>query len=480
MSNKFIVLLFLLILIVLPQRSLYPATIQLKNDYIEIIGDPATGRFIIKTTGGDPSLTSDQNVFLLYEDYPPTSFTTLKIDDVIYKFGDDKGIYTTRLMERDDIMTAVWSVNMIEISQKLRFVKGPTTGNMDTVEISYSVLNKDDKVHTVGVRIMLDTYLGKEDGAPFRIPQLGNITTENMLQGKDVPEYWYSFDDLGAPTVRAQGTLILPQSLAPDKIIFTSWERFNKYLWDFDIIPGRSFRRSVIGALDSALAVFWEGRPIQPGDSLNVKTYYGLYGASIYKGKIFNISLGGPVQTSGNPFTVTADIQNISPYLIKDATAEIILPNGLKLNTGDSNSKNLGEMNIKGVQKTFWTLVPDRTESGYITFKVQVKGWANGVEENEIVERRIECNIEKKKVEYSLYDFSDINDILKKINQSLDKNNQKLDNIQQYLQSGETSKYPKAKATSDRDEIKKRIDNVQEIKKKIPEALQSSVKYEKK
>ncbi|MDD5066716.1 MAG: hypothetical protein PHF84_06675 [bacterium] len=467
----------LFFLIMLLPVLVFSGVIEMKNEFIKIIGDPDTGRFIIKTTGGDPALPSDQNSLLLYEDYPPTSFTTLKMDESVYKFGDEKGTFSVRMNERENTITAVWSVANIELNQKLRFVKGPTTGNLDTVEISYNVLNKDFKEHQVGVRVMLDTYLGKEDGAPFRIPQLGDITSEKALLPNELPDYWYSYDDLAEPSVRAQGTLKVADSVMPDKVIYASWERFNKYLWDFETKPGRSFRRSVIGPADSAVAIFWNQRSLKPNENYIVRTYYGLYGASLFKGKVFNISLGGPVQTAGEPVTVTADVQNISPFTAKGCTAEIILPNGLKLGETEESKKSLEDIAINQIKKTFWSLVPTMEATGYVTFKVVVKGMVNGKEEKETVERRIEVKGEKKKTAYTLFDLSELNRILKAINGNMDENNKKLDELNALIQSSEAPVYPRDQAKSDQGGIKTREKNVKDVKSQIPEAVKAAVKH---
>lgn len=273
-----------LILFLLVPVLMFASLIEMKNKFIKVIADTETARFILKTTGGDPNLDSDQDSLLLYEDYPPTSFTTVQVDGREYKFGsDENGMFTTRLMKRNDMITTVWNIRNIDVRQTLKIVKGPTTGNLDTLEIIYDVVNRDNKPHEVGVRVMLDTYLGKEDGAPYRIPQKGNITEEKMLKGSELPEYWYSYDDLSKPTVIAQGSLKIEGSPDPDKIIFASWERFNKYLWDFTIKPGRSFRRSIIGPLDSALAMYWPIGKLEPNNNYILRTYYGLMSREVIK-----------------------------------------------------------------------------------------------------------------------------------------------------------------------------------------------------
>lgn len=480
MSNKRTKLFVLPAVLLFTCFALDGAVLEMKNDYIRIIGDPETGRFILKTTGGDPALTSDQNALLLYEDYPPTSFTTIQVDETVYKFGDNTGNFSVRMNEREGVITAVWNVGNTEVNQKLKIVKGPTTGNPDTVEASYNVINKDFREHSIGVRIMLDTYLGREDGAPFRVPELGDITSEQELKKSELPDYWYSYDDLAEPTVRAQGTVKIPDNPLPDKIIFASWERFNKYLWDFEIKPGRTFRRSIIGPPDSAVAILWSPKVLKPNENLMVKTYYGLYGASLAKGKVFNISLGGPVETAGEPVTVTADVQNISPFTAKRVTATIFPPPGLKSGEGDTAVKGLEDINTKQIKKSSWSLLPTMAETGYVTFKVEVKGMVNGKEEKETVERRIEVKGAKKQTDYTLFDLSEINRIIRLISDSMGENNKKLDEINALLQSGPSPVYPKETAQSDRQNISRRKGNVKEAKGQIPAAVKSAVKQGKK
>ena len=75
-------------------------------------------------------------------------------------------------------------MNIQEITQRLQIVQNSENGVEDTVRISYSAKNTTDELHTVGFRIMLDTMLGYNDGAPFKIPGIGNVTSELELVGK--------------------------------------------------------------------------------------------------------------------------------------------------------------------------------------------------------------------------------------------------------------------------------------------------------
>jgi hypothetical protein len=279
------------------------------------------------------------------------------------------------MMIRDNTIVCTWTINNIEVTQLLEFATGPNTGRMDSVKISYAVQNKDFQAHEIGVRVLLDTFLGRNDGSPFRIPGVGEVTTETVFQGDKVPDYWYAFDDLGEPSVRAQGTLRAEGLTPPSSILFASWNRFEKNLWDIAPIEGRTFRRSGIGPLDSANAVYWNPVKVDPQGRIGVATMYGLYGATILKGEAFSLSLGGPKNTKGEEVVITADIQKTAQYPATEVVAEIKVPEGLSLAQGDTAVKQIGDIvSNNQVVKQSWALVPDGRAQGEIEYEVTVRG----------------------------------------------------------------------------------------------------------
>ena len=70
-------------------------------------------------------------------------------------------------------------------TQSLSIVENEYTGKPDTIAITYTMTNNDNIAHNVGIRIMLDTMLGNNDGAPFRVPGYGNVTKELELTGRE-------------------------------------------------------------------------------------------------------------------------------------------------------------------------------------------------------------------------------------------------------------------------------------------------------
>jgi hypothetical protein len=55
------------------------------------------------------------------------------------------------------------------VTQVVEVVRGKTNV-LDTCLVRYQLENRDSVPHKVGLRFMLDTYIGAEDGVPFAIP----------------------------------------------------------------------------------------------------------------------------------------------------------------------------------------------------------------------------------------------------------------------------------------------------------------------
>ena len=79
----------------------------------------------------------------------------------------------------------------VSFTQTVEIVPGEQSQLLDTCLVRYVIENQDDKPHRVGLRFLLDTYIGDNDGVPFTIPgdsQLCDTTKE--FNGKDkIPDF---------------------------------------------------------------------------------------------------------------------------------------------------------------------------------------------------------------------------------------------------------------------------------------------------
>ena len=191
---KYIVIWVMMVMVSLSAQSLN----VVENEFIKIITGPEGfdhPRFSIETTGGDPSREEDNDLPLIYgRPKPWTSYTSIAINDVVYGFGTQTvkragkkarygQILATSVTQKG--MVSVSKVGGIKATQTLSLFRNPLTNVEDSVLIEYRLINEATLTKNIGLRIMMDTMLGKNDAAPFRI---GNdaVIAETSYVGDDI------------------------------------------------------------------------------------------------------------------------------------------------------------------------------------------------------------------------------------------------------------------------------------------------------
>jgi hypothetical protein len=225
--------------------------VEIGNEYIRIVvngGELNGGRFSVGTTGGDPGRDNDDHKALIYGgDDPWTSYTTVKVDNQNWIYGNPTdrragfdGLYGEMVQPPtivDGKIESSWKLGPIQVWQVLSITRSSTTGLMDTAQIEYHVENTDTEAHMVGLRLMLDTMLGTNDGAPFRVEDRA-LTTDTVYYSQNMPEFWQAFDSLSDPKVMAQGTLRKPGITPPDRVYFTNWGSVADAPWNLILSRG--------------------------------------------------------------------------------------------------------------------------------------------------------------------------------------------------------------------------------------------------
>lgn len=306
------------------------------NEYLSLNVKKSNGHFSIGTTGGNPDLSTDDNKKLLFG-WPDSwsSYTTIVVDDNIYKYGDNGFVESPSFSAKDGAVL-VAKYGDIEVRQQINIVENNSTNRKDVVQISYVVTNKGTKSHDFGTRIMLDTMLGSNDDAPFRVPGHGSITTQTEFEGSDIPQYWQAFDSLDNPKVVSQGSFLRTTVNKPDKVQFTNWSKVYNNPWNCPVTAGESNG-------DSAVTITWNKKALKAGETRTYTTHYGLSElvqdnrppllVSIYGDSTLSLENG---QYSPNPFDVTVYIKNIGSGIAKNSWIEISFPgdnlttNGMK------------------------------------------------------------------------------------------------------------------------------------------------------
>src|SRR5207248_1216500 len=96
----------------------------------------------------------------------------------------------------------------IYVTQHVEIVPSEQSQVLDTCLVYYTVENRGETTtapHKVGLRVMLDTFIGANDGVPFVIPgQPGLLTKFRDFGEKQIPDY---VEALERPDLKDPGTV---------------------------------------------------------------------------------------------------------------------------------------------------------------------------------------------------------------------------------------------------------------------------------
>lgn len=368
-------------------------SLVIENEYISIIVNGRaedTGRFSVNTTGGDPARAGDEQKPLVYGTErapgPWTSYTTVRIDGRDYVFGGPTGKRAGRTglygemvrapyIHEGREIRAVWRMEDIVVTQILGFAAGITTGQMDTARIEYVITNEGSRTRNVGLRIMLDTMLGANDGAPFQVSGEA-LLTDMAFRGEAIPDYFQAFDSLANPQVVSQGTLRALDTTVPDAVYFSNWGSLADGTWDFDFVPGRDFTRAGEEfVLDSAVALYWDPRPLAPGESRRYITYYGLGGITIAPGHL-SLGVTSPQRIEGSHtdpvvFEIRAYVENTGEWIARDTVVRLENLAPLELVQGQA-SVALGDLAPRQARQVVWRVAAPPGSAGDFVYRVSV------------------------------------------------------------------------------------------------------------
>jgi len=197
-----------------------------------------------------------------------TTETLVRIDGEDYWFDDY--VNDVEFSADSTQCTATATIDGVEVKQILSLIHNSQTSCVDTVKIAYSYTNNDSISKRVGIRIMLDTMVENNDGAPFYVNNQP-ITTEVTYSGSDIPQYWTTMNRLDNPSKLATGVTYRSGELKPNKIQFATWPEICGSSWNYTTTQGKSLVN------DSAVAIYYNEATLHPSATKHVATYYGAF-----------------------------------------------------------------------------------------------------------------------------------------------------------------------------------------------------------
>jgi hypothetical protein len=280
------------------------------------------GRFGLVCLGGNPDDPSDDGKRLTFSPDGKTNNTRVMVDGRSPILGDSEGeIVEPWHTGPDGSEVIAWSFRDVLVRQSLRLMPGDVSGRLDTIRVAYHLKNEGTTARSVGLRVMLDTLIGDNDGVPFIVPgREGMVTSPVLLRGADVPDFVRSLErkDLASPGVIVDINLVPAEGEArPDTLLLSHWPGENAQ-WNYN-------RRQPFGD-DTAAGLYYSPAPLEPGRSRSIGFSYGLGTISSTKTRNTRLSLtaGGPIR-AGASFWLVALVDDPRP----GQTVKLTLPEGL-------------------------------------------------------------------------------------------------------------------------------------------------------
>jgi len=211
--------------------------------------------------------------------------------------------------------------------------------------VRYQIENRGEQQHEVGIRFLLDTFIGGNDGVPFTIPgehDLCDTMKDLPGQAKDkkLPDFLQALEkpDLVKPGTIAHLRLKLENLAPPERVTLGAWpnEKLRVLvrknadgpatLWDVPVLPLKSLDLN-----DSAIVIYWKEEPLKPGAKREVGFECGLWNLASQSSRLA-ATVDGAFRPEGE-LTVIAYV-NRSAAEPEDETVTLTLPDGFKLLDG--------------------------------------------------------------------------------------------------------------------------------------------------
>ena len=301
-----------------------------------------------------PGSFSEKAKKLTFDVWGRTNNTVVRIDDNDFIFGwiggrpapEHRNPRLPVEYQRGRGWRSTWVYQRfgITVTQDVSLRRSDQTGRLEICLIRYQLANEGSEPRLVGLRFMLDTFIGNNDGVPFTIPGRFGLC-DTMMQFRSPEEVPDFVEALERPNLKDPGTVAhltlklddLEKRLEPPtRVQLSAWP--NSVLgipgaqgtmtrWDVPMVP---MKRLI--PHDSAVIVYWDPKELAPGKTREMALAYGLGHVSSTAGQgegKLAVSVSGSFRPRGE-FTVTAYVSH--PRRGEEVTLD--LPDGLEIVDG--------------------------------------------------------------------------------------------------------------------------------------------------
>ena len=224
----------LLILVALSSTAL-----TINNNQLELTIHEQNGRFTLNAISEDGSKVS-----LLVKEDPRTTILTVVAGSKIYRMGDSFE-FRQAVAGEGSSASITWTSSKLTVTERF-------TLSGATLTITIGVENISEEELKIGIRYLLDTYLG-EKGVHF--------TADGLPVKAETDYVWATPDEIISSDGKKTQLVVSFTGRGitdPDRIVAANWKRLNDATWDFEANQTRDFNLLPYSINDSALVLYYE------------------------------------------------------------------------------------------------------------------------------------------------------------------------------------------------------------------------------
>jgi hypothetical protein len=213
---------------------------------------------------------------LLSPQDPRTTMVSLVLDSRIFRLGDSADFAET-VEKTSTGARFIWKSDFLVVTESFSFISSRGATASDGIRIDLTLRNVSRQDFTAGVRYLFDTWLGETGQAHFSTNTGLAVKRETTLAGRDLPRWWVS-PRAGDPEQLGLQCMVTESGITrPDRIVFANWKRLSDAAWGYETSSARDFSLQPYSKNDSAVAQYYDPRPLPKGSQLTVTLVLGKY-----------------------------------------------------------------------------------------------------------------------------------------------------------------------------------------------------------
>jgi len=267
-----------LVLGLLLASSTWLSALEIADGRIRLSLLEGTGRFTLasQNSGG-------VYVPLLATQDPRTSVLSVVYGNRIYRMGESSEFKET-VEKVAGGARFVWRSTFLQVTETFTLIPAADSTVSTGVRIDLSLRNLTEQEISAGARYLFDTYLGEPGNVHFRTSALAQVNRELSLTPADKTAWWVSPLANDKNQFGLQVMMGGPGITVPDRVVFANWKRLSDSSWAYDTSAARNFSLLPYSVNDSAVAQYYEARPIPRSSELIFTLAMGVYSAAGYTG----------------------------------------------------------------------------------------------------------------------------------------------------------------------------------------------------